>query len=153
MHSRSDAVHLAASEPGGALYNPLAAAAWSVLFTPAFGAYLVMRNWQALGLPRQAVHARRWFRASLALLALQALSAAFNARVNSQPNLVYWLGLAWLLLWFVAAALPQALAVRARYGAAWPRRQWDGALLAAVLAGTTYWLSSAAFTALFVAVT
>ena len=153
MHSRSNGLPLGAPELVAALYNPFAAMAWSLVFTPAFGAYLVMRNWQVMGLPRQAVHARRWFRASLALLALQALSVAFNARVNSHPNLVYWLGLAFLLLWCVAAALPQALALRARYGTAYPRRQWDGALLAAVLAGTAYSLASAAFTAVFVAVT
>lgn len=32
-----------------ALWNPNAAANWSLLFTPLFGAYLHMLNWRSLG--------------------------------------------------------------------------------------------------------
>ena len=38
-----------------ALWNPDAAACWSMLFTPLFGTILVIRNWEALGEPKRAV--------------------------------------------------------------------------------------------------
>jgi len=44
-----------------ALWNPTAAALWSLLFSPALGAWLVMRNWQRLGKPDKARQALCWF--------------------------------------------------------------------------------------------
>jgi hypothetical protein len=41
-----------------ALWNPNAAANWSLLFSPMFGAWLHMKNWAALGEPERAA-ARR----------------------------------------------------------------------------------------------
>lgn len=144
---------LALQPAPAAIWNPAAAACWSLLFTPAFGAYLVMRNWEAMGQPRQAALARKWFAFSLGLLVVQVLSAAFNARLNSHSDLVQWCGLAFLAAWCVGAVLPQALLVRARFGAGYPRKGWDRALLAAVAAGTGYFAVKGAFTFLFVALT
>src|SRR5436190_17925418 len=42
------------------LWNPNAAASWCLLFSPVFGAYLHMRNWQALGDERHAQVNRNW---------------------------------------------------------------------------------------------
>lgn len=151
MHSPSEN---AFPQPApAAIWNPAAAACWSILFTPAFGAYLLMRNWEALGQPRQAALARKWFCFSLGLLLVQVLSAAFNARLNSQSGLVQWCALAWLAAWCVGAALPQARLVRARFGARYPRKTWDHALLAAVAAGTGYFAVKGLFTFMFVALT
>lgn len=153
MHSPSDSAPLQRGQAEGALWNPAAAACWSIVFTPAFGAYLVMRNWEALGQPRQAAMARKWFCFSLGLLAVQVLSAAFNARLNSQSSVVQWFGLLYLGAWCAAAVLPQALQVRARFGAGYPRKAWDHALLAAVLAGSAYFAVKGMFTFVFVALT
>jgi hypothetical protein len=68
-----------ADEAAGAIWNPAAAARWSLLFTPAFGAFIHMRNWQTLEQPERAASARRWFLASLALLAPQVLTRAASA--------------------------------------------------------------------------
>jgi len=38
----------------GAIWNPNAAANWSILFTPAFGSYLQMLNWRTLSEPAKA---------------------------------------------------------------------------------------------------
>ena len=40
------------------LWNPNAAANWSLLFSPAFGAFVHMKNWQALGEPEKAANAK-----------------------------------------------------------------------------------------------
>lgn len=148
MHSTSevaDEVAVAAeAEADQALWNPIAAACWSLVFTPAFGSYLLMRNWQTLGEPRQAALARVWFCFSLGLLGVQLLSGAINRRLNSESNLMDWLGMGYLAAWCVAAVLPQMLLVRRRYGAAgYPRKAWDLALLYGVLAGVGYFVVNA----------
>jgi hypothetical protein len=156
MHSPSDTAAgpaLAPSVSEAALWNPAAAACWSLVFTPAFGSYLVMRNWETLGQPRQAAVARKWFVFSLGLLVVQVLSAAFDARLHSESNLIDWVRLSCLVGWWVASAVPQARLLRSRFGAAYPRKQWDHALLGAVLAGTAYFVAKAFFTFLFVALT
>jgi hypothetical protein len=158
MHSASEAADEVAAEVAAeadqALWNPVAVASWSLLFTPAFGAYLLMRNWQTLGELRQAALARVWFCFSLGLLGVQLLSAAINRRLNSESNLMHWLGLLYLVAWCVVAVLPQALLVRSRYGAAgYPRKAWDVALLYGVLAGMAYFLARAGFGFLLIVAT
>lgn len=56
------------------LWNPNAAANWSLLFSPAFGAFLHMKNWQALGQPNKATSAKVWFVLSLVVLARRGWS-------------------------------------------------------------------------------
>jgi uncharacterized membrane protein YhdT len=157
MHSTSEAadeVALVAVEADEAIWSPVAAAGWSLVFTPAFGAYLLMRNWQTLGEPRQAALARVWFCFSLGLLGVQLLSAAINRRLNSESNLMDWLGLVYLAAWCMAAVLPQARLVRSRYGAAgYPRKAWDLVLLYGVLAGVGYFLVRAGLSYLLLAAT
>lgn len=65
-----------------ALWRPSAVAVWSLVFTPVFGSYLLMRNWQALGHQRAAGAARRSLFASLGVLALELFAGAINRRLN-----------------------------------------------------------------------
>jgi hypothetical protein len=153
MHSPSDTAALEAPAAERAIWNPAAAACWSIVFTPAFGAWILMRNWEALGDREQVALSRKWFAFSLGLLFVQLLSAAINSRVNSQSNFMHWFGIAYLLAWWLGAALPQMWQVRARYGAGYPRKRWDDALLAAVIAGTMYFAVRGLLIYLFVALT
>lgn len=121
-----------------AIWNPSAAVGWSLVFTPAFGAYIHMHNWRALGDTRQAAAARRWLLASLCVLAIQIVTRAINARLGAEPLLVHPASVLLFALWYVGAARQQALLVRARFGPAYPRRCWDSVLLGAVAAGTAY---------------
>ncbi len=43
-----------------ALWNPDAIASWSLLFTPVFGSYFVMKNWQSIGDTEKARTAQNW---------------------------------------------------------------------------------------------
>jgi hypothetical protein len=135
------------------LWNPSAAATWSLVFTPAFGAFIHMRNWQALGQPAQAAAARKWFYASLALLMLQIWTRALNARLGTEPLLLHPAGALFLLVWYFGAARPQARLVRARYGASYRRKRWDSVLMGAVIAGTAYAIAAAGLSLLLVATT
>lgn len=141
MHTASDAVRLDPPYGAHALWNPAVAAGWSLVFTPAFGAWLVMRNWEMLGDARQAAAARRWFRLGLGLLGLRLLASAISTRLNAEPTPVHWITLLFLVAWWFGAALPQARAVKARFGRHYARRGWDRVLVVAVLAGTAYFVA------------
>lgn len=136
-----------------ALWRPSVVAAWSLVFTPAFGSWLLMHNWRILGQPRAAGRARIWLGASLAMLALQLLAGAVNRRLNGDSPLMGWLALAWLLLWLLGAAWPQWIAVRRRYGRRYARRGWNGALGLAVVLGGACWVCAFLLTTLLLAFT
>lgn len=101
-----------------ALFNPNAAANWSLLLTPAFGAFLHWRNWKALGEDKGLA----WF-AGCALV-VPFLGAMSAARVPG-------VGLLFLGLWYFSAARPQVKFVEERWGTDYPRRS----MLSAVLSG------------------
>lgn len=142
-----------AQDARDALWRPSAVAAWSLVFTPAVGSWLLMHNWRILGDARAAAGARRWLRASLAMLALQLLAGAINRRLNGDSPLFHWLALAWLALWLLGAAWPQWAAVRRRYGRRYPRRGWNGALGLAVACGAACWAAGFLFTTLLLSFT
>jgi len=153
MHDTTHAIEFDHATPSTALWRPSVVAAWSLVFTPAFGSWLLMHNWRALGQPQAAGRARLWLAASLAMLALQLLAGAINRRVNGDSPLMAWLALAWLLLWLLGAAWPQWIAVRRRYGRRYARRGWNGALGLAVVLGGLCWAGAFLFTTLLLAFT
>jgi hypothetical protein len=61
------------------LWNPNAAANWSLLFSPAFGAFLHARNAEALGRADEAKANRKWFFASMSYFGLVFVSDFFPA--------------------------------------------------------------------------
>ena len=144
-----------ACESACAIWNPAAAARWSLLFTPAFGAYILMRNWQALDQPERAASARRWFHASLAMLMLQIFTSALNTRLGTEPLLLllHPASLLFLLVWYFAAVRPQTLLVKARFGAGYRRKRWDGVVLGAIVAGAAYACACALLSLLLLALT
>lgn len=148
-----DTLQLTLADDAATLWRPSAVAAWSLVFTPAFGSWLLMHNWRALGQPQAAGRARLWFGASLVMLALQLLAGAVNQRLNGDSPLMAWLALAWLLLWLLGAAWPQWIAVRRRYGRRYARRGWNGALGLAVVLGGACWAGGFLFTALLLSFT
>ncbi len=145
--------HDSPDEPACALWNPSAAARWSLLFTPAFGAFVLMRNWHALGEPERAASARKWFHASLCLLMLQVFTRALNYRLGSEPLLIHPASLLFLLVWYFGAARQQALLIKARYGASYRRRPWEGVVIVALIVGAAYALASTLLALLLVALT
>ena len=147
------AIHPRPDEAACEIWNPGAAARWSLLFTPAFGAFIHMRNWQALDQPERAASARRWFYASLGMLMLQIFTSALNARFGTEPMLPHPAGLLFLVVWYFAAARSQTLLVNARFGASYRHKRWDGVVLGAVLAGVAYACASTLLSWLLVAVT
>ena len=130
-----------ADGPGGpapALWNPNAAANWSLLFTPAFGAYLHMLNWRALGEAGRARSSKIWFIASLIVIGLGVLVGflMYDSRTHNGggrfPGLIY------VVVWYFASARGQARYVKERWGSDYPRRGWGKPLLIAFAIYATF---------------
>ena len=130
------------TEAAPALWNPNAAANWSLLFTPTFGALLQMRNWEALGQERKAVISKRWAIANLILLIVTpVITLSMKARSGAGPG---WLV---LIVWYVANGRQQATYVKERFAGDYPRRGWGAPLGFGVLALIGYGLLLLAFAA------
>ena len=112
------------------LWNPNAAAGWSLLLSPAFGAYLHMRNWQALGQRRKAMIALGWFWFVVLFIA----GGVVWGVVRGKTSLLGGVGnLLILALWYPLSGLEQAEYVKDRWGWAYPRKGWAVPVVAYVL--------------------
>ncbi|MDQ6685874.1 MAG: hypothetical protein M3Z16_12205 [Pseudomonadota bacterium] len=120
------------AEPSPPLWNPNAAASWSLVFSPAFGAFLHMKNWQALGEPRKAASSKAWFIASIAVLIGSTLLAAFLPDSMRFDRLSRIFGLVLLLSWYFSSGKEQVAVVKSRFGKTYLRRGWTKPLLIAL---------------------
>jgi hypothetical protein len=110
------------------LWNPNAAASWCLLFTPIFGTWLHMKNWQSLGQPAKAESARNWLIASIGLLVVSTLVALLAPRVPG----IRLVNFAFLIAWYYASGKAQARYVLGRFGRKYPRRGWAVPILIAI---------------------
>ncbi|MEK8047508.1 hypothetical protein [Ideonella margarita] len=141
----ADVSHLS-TPPGTApkLWNPNAAASWSLLFTPVFGAWLQMRNWQALGEPEKAATSKRWMVGTAAFLALAVLLSVLGRNELVADVLGRISGLALLITWYYAHGKSQNAYVVSRFGKTYPRQKWGRPLLLGLLAYMGFLVLSAA---------
>ncbi len=114
------------------LWNPNAAASWSLIFSPIFGAVLHMKNWQALGRQDEAERARKWVIGLIVFFVLLLVGGALLPDTKAVDGTSRLLGFAVLLSWYYSRAKPQAAYVLAKYGKDYPRRGWARPLGAAV---------------------
>lgn len=122
---------VAAAGAAPPLWNPNAAANWSLLFTPVFGALVQMKNWQALEEPGEATTARNW--AILTVVVMIALPIADLFLVSSRSTLRLPQSLGWipLIAWYFAHGRSQIRYVKERFGNDYPRRNLAVPLLVA----------------------
>ena len=115
-----------------ALWNPNAAVNWSLLFTPIFGTWLHMLNWQALGETERAESAKTWLLlSSLMLVGLNVVGVL--VRIVGFAQVTGLVSFVLLLTWYFASARAQARWVAERYGDRYPRKGWWQPLLGAVV--------------------
>lgn len=122
-----------AMEAAPPLWNPGAAASWSLLFSPIFGSILHMKNWQAMGDEAMAASSRRWAIGSVAFFAIYLLLSMVLPESKAMDTAGRAGGLALLLAWYFSIAKRQSAQVLARYGKTYPRRGWGKPLLLGVL--------------------
>ena len=119
--------------PSVPIWNPNAAASWSLPFSPIFGAYLHMLNWRALGDPEKAATARVWLMIGVALLPVYiGLGVASYYGWQAADAISRALGVGFLLAWYFSAAKGQARYVKERFGKDYPRKRWGKPLLIAM---------------------
>ena len=124
-------VDIGAQADAPALWNPGAATAWCLVFTPAFGAILQMKNWHALGEPAKAARSRAWAIGTAVfavLVAIAGVALPMSVAIDRALNLSSFV---LLLVWYFADGREQVSFVKARFGAGYPRRRWMAPLLIA----------------------
>ncbi len=105
--------------PAPALWNPNAAASWCLLFSPVFGIWLHMKNWEAMGEPEKARQSKLWLTAAIVvLLGLMLGAVFFNMPLGRLASFALLIG------WYYAAAKPQVRTIADRYGSDYPRKGW-----------------------------
>jgi hypothetical protein len=127
-----------------ALWNPNSAANWSLIFSPAFGAFLHMKNWEALGEPAKASAAKIWVAVTLVALIGIATAAALLPGARFVDALLRAVGVVLLLSWYFSSGRAQTAYVKSRFGKSYPKRGWGKPLLLASLAVIAFFVYVAA---------
>jgi len=122
------------SSPAPALWNPNAAAMWSLLLTPAFGAFLHMKNWTALGEHGKADTSRKWFIGLVAAMVVLSIVSIWLPESKLLSAFGRGAGIGMLVAWYVGSGKPQVAYVLGRYGKTYPRRGWLSAVLLGIAA-------------------
>ena len=128
-----------------AIWNPNAAANWSLIFTPAFGSYLHMLNWRSLGETDRAAASQKWFYIGIGMLVLYVFLALLISDEKAADAATRGLGFIFLLSWYFGSARAQAKYVKAKLGTTYVRRPWGKALGLAVAALFGYFVASLIF--------
>jgi len=108
------------------LWNPNAAASWSLLLTPAFGSFLHARNADVLGRTSEAKANRAWFYISLAYSVLVLISEFFPSLPDRAFSLV---AIVILLAWYFSAGRRQVIDVKYALHDNYRRKPWTKPLL------------------------
>ncbi len=119
------------------LWNPNAAANWSLLFTPAFGAYLHARNWRTLGNPSRALVNLVWVGVTIVFLIVN-LGTLFLPDSKGIDGVMRAVGLGLLLGWYFTQGRGQAQYVKDTLGDDYVKKGWGGPLLAGLLGISAY---------------
>ena len=117
-----------------ALWNPMAAALWSLALTPAFGAWLHARNWERLGNQEKASEAQAWCAAVCILIAINQLVATIAVAWGAEFTIPPTAGLVLFAVWYCLSAHAQVKYVVANHGPAYQRLGWLRPILGAVAA-------------------
>lgn len=112
-----------------AIWNPNATANWSLIFTPAFGAYLQMINWRVLGEPEKAASSQNWFYVGLGMLVVYVLMGVFISDPKAADGAARGLGFLFLLVWYFSSGRAQGKYVKEKFGKTYAKKPWGRALL------------------------
>ena len=113
------------------MWNPNAAANWSLLFTPAFGAYLHAVNWRTLGEPKRAAANVTWICVTIAYLVIVIATVLLPDQMAVEVVLRL-AGLGLLIGWYFSQGRAQVKYIKETLGDEYERRGWARPLLAGV---------------------
>ena len=113
------------------LWNPNAAAMWSLLLTPAFGAYLHASNWRTLDNPQQAKANKFWVWATFIFMAIIA-GTLFLPESEVIDKGMRAAGVGLLVGWYLSLGRSQAQYIKEVLGNRYVKKGWGLPLLIAV---------------------
>jgi hypothetical protein len=110
------------------LWNPNAAACWSLLFSPAFGAFIHARNAETLGQTEDAKANKLYFYISLAYLGVVLISIF----IPTIPDSIFRGAAIGLLIgWYFSLGKKQIKYVKETFQGSYQRKSWTKPLLIA----------------------
>ena len=112
-----------------ALWNPNAAAWWSIIFTPVFGAYLHALNWRALGDADREHASMNWVVGGGVLLVLFLIVDVVVPDGQGAGEASHAIEFAFLAVWYLMSGHAQARLVKEKFGGDYPRMPWRKPLL------------------------
>jgi hypothetical protein len=112
-----------------ALWNPKAAAYWSLLFSPAFGAFLHARNADAMGRVDEAKANRRWFYVLIAYLGFTFVS--IFVFIPIPQGLLELVPTGLLFGWYLSLGKKQVAYFKEAWQDGYKRKPWKEPLLIA----------------------
>ena len=115
------------------LWNPSAAARWSLLLSPIFGAMLHMKNWQAMGETEKAAQSKKWVWGCVAFFVLLVAAGMVLPDTREIDLLSRGAGLGLLIAWYSLSARDQVRFITRRFGTDYAKRGWGRPLLYALL--------------------
>ena len=97
------------------IWNPNAAANWSLLFSPVFGAWLHAKNWSVLGYEEKAKQSMYWVYGGIAVLILAILMPEKIGRA---------MGIGYLFGWYFSSAKHQVKHVKEKLNNTYQKKGW-----------------------------
>lgn len=107
------------------LWNPSAAANWSVLFSPIFGAFLQAQNWKALSDVKKSKSAMLW-------VYLGCLVTFLVVVIPGLQNYGGGIGILWFLVWYFSASKAQTKYVKEQLNNSYVKKGWVKPVLIAI---------------------
>ena len=104
------------------LWNPSAAARWSLILSPVFGAWIQAKNWQELGRPEEARKSMGWVYGGAAYFCLLLATSGIVTTRETSP-----LGMIFFAAWYMTSGLAQVKLVKE--GLAYEKKSWTKPLL------------------------
>ena len=118
----------ASASAAPALWTPKWLGLLSLFFSWGFGAFLVAKNWTAMGEPARSKVSMRWFYGFLAWIAFCVVTTPFDL-----PTRLFWFVACGIFVaWMVKDLTPHKKSVEERFGEDFPRKGWGMPILAGV---------------------
>jgi hypothetical protein len=117
--------NITAPAPKPKLWNPNAAANWSLIFSPAFGAILHAKNWTELGDIDKANTNKKWAKGIIIFLLIVMLIPS----IPILDRIIQLVGLILLLKWYFSHGRKQAKYVKEKYGQDYEKKKWGQPIL------------------------
>lgn len=116
------------------LWNPNATANWSLLFTPIFGSYLQMKNWQTLGKLEEAQNAKLWLFFTIGFILFINFGTPFIWDDPEQASTMSkGLGFWYIIIWYFAYAKKQPKYVKENLNDKYQKKSWLIPLISAMV--------------------